>query len=360
MSKSGQVTVTGLAWLRSDLNMSKDKYKMAQAKVLLTEQTAYICEDLVEAKRTGRLFWSLRNKGGTDNDYRWYVLYKPWLYRIGALIGYILSFFSFLGVVCSMQGVPNLTSPYFLAVHNAYTAAGVVIFILLSLGYTTYVTLWSVFLIKIPGFVELVPFRTSPEYLSFNTRMCLRLAPPIIFFYLGWIAENGIKSGSWTDWVSTSNVNQSSIGQNNTIVYFVGPVTTNKPMLSGFSRFYNIQAIPVMTQLYGTGYPVLLFILLPLFALNIFNRLLILFKLSAYQFGTGEDSSSVFLLFLCIIMLTVSFSFEYHTSDPQRRALGGGQEAARQVQEDSGKRLFLLLSSVISYFSLYLPLRMCV
>ena len=33
--------------------------------------------------------------------------------------------------------------------------------------------------------------QTTPEALSFNVRMCVRLAAPLAFFYLGWISENG-------------------------------------------------------------------------------------------------------------------------------------------------------------------------
>ena len=46
--------------------------------------------------------------------------------------------------------------------------------------------------------MELVPYKTTPESLSFNVRMVARLAAPLAFFYLGWISENGIKDGPWT------------------------------------------------------------------------------------------------------------------------------------------------------------------
>ena len=46
--------------------------------------------------------------------------------------------------------------------------------------------------------MELVPYKTTPESLSFNVRMVARLAAPLAFFYLGWLSENGIKDGSWT------------------------------------------------------------------------------------------------------------------------------------------------------------------
>ena len=46
--------------------------------------------------------------------------------------------------------------------------------------------------------MELVPYKTTPESLSFNVRMVARLAAPLAFFYLGWLSENGIKDGPWT------------------------------------------------------------------------------------------------------------------------------------------------------------------
>ena len=47
--------------------------------------------------------------------------------------------------------------------------------------------------------MELVPYKTTPESLSFNVRMVARLAAPLAFFYLGWLSENGIKPGDWSD-----------------------------------------------------------------------------------------------------------------------------------------------------------------
>lgn len=52
---------------------------------------------------------------------------------------------------------------------------------------------------RLAGFMELVPYKTTPESLSFNVRMVARLAAPLAFFYLGWLSENGIKPGDWSD-----------------------------------------------------------------------------------------------------------------------------------------------------------------
>jgi hypothetical protein len=78
-----------------------------------------------------------------------------------------------------------MSSVYFLAVHDpTATAASIAIFILFSFGYTTYITYWALFQIRISGMMELVPYKTTPESLSFNVRMIARLSAPLAFFYL--------------------------------------------------------------------------------------------------------------------------------------------------------------------------------
>lgn len=290
LDKGGQITIHGLAALRGDLNLNKDKYKMAQSKVLATEQRAYMLKDLCESKKQGRstILWSLKNKESTKFEYTWFIVIKPILYKLLAVFLVMLSLFSILGVICSMAGVPNVTSPYFLATHNAQTAGGIVVFIWFSLGYTTYVSLWALFQIRVSGFVELVPFRTSPESLSFNARMCIRLAAPLAFFYLGWIAENGLKTGSWVEFNQNviTYVPTNSTLTNSTYVAIESKKTVL--MLSAFSRFYNIQAIAIVKNLFGTGFPIILFILLPLFLTNSFNRFFVMCKMSSMQFGTRK------------------------------------------------------------------------
>ena len=205
-----------------------------------TKLLAYHLEDLTKAKnRTDgvrQIEWSLTGKLGSRSEYQWYIVYRPLFLKMCSLLSFLMSAFSLLGVICSMDGVTSDVSVYFHAVHNPEaTATGIAIFILLSLGYTTYVTLWALFQIRsvcsqirgaiilavipslpalrfsqinseffflhlrrLAGFMELVPYKTTPESLSFNVRMVARLAAPLAFFYLGWISENGIKDGPWT------------------------------------------------------------------------------------------------------------------------------------------------------------------
>ena len=51
----------------------------------------------------------------------------------------------------------------------------ITIFILFTLGYVTYITMWSLFRVRLVGTMELVPHRTHPKSLSFNVRMIARL-----------------------------------------------------------------------------------------------------------------------------------------------------------------------------------------
>ena len=72
--------------------------------------------------------------------------------KIVSVLLAMVSFLSFLGVVGSMDHVPPTSLPYFVAVHNkSSTTGGIALFILLTLGYTCYVTLWSLFQMRITG-----------------------------------------------------------------------------------------------------------------------------------------------------------------------------------------------------------------
>lgn len=59
-------------------------------------------------------------------------------------------------------------------------------------------------------------------------------------------------------------------------------------MPSSFSNFYQMRKIAGFEQAMGTLFPIVLCITLGLFSLNVFNRVLLRFKLEKYQFGEGE------------------------------------------------------------------------
>ena len=296
--KKGRITIDTLAALRTRLNVLKSTYKSAQAKVEGTKILAYTLEDIVAAKldmSRNTIYWSLYDKDSTPAEYNWHVKYRPMYLKFASICCFILSIFSFLGVVCSMMGVNNEVSVYFLAVHDTDHAnrGGIALFILITLGYTVYITTWALFQMKIAGMMELVPYRTTPLSLSFNVRMIARLAAPLAFFYLGWLSENGIKKGPWLYNDAPSYTYNDTIATNNTYfnetIYQNITITVSKSifMPSAFSNFYQLQSVGAIRSTFGTIFPVLLFCVLFLFVINAFNRILVLLKLDEYQFGAA-------------------------------------------------------------------------
>lgn len=305
-NKKGQITIDTLAALRTRMNMLKAQYRGAQSKVEGTKILAYNLEDIVAAKNdmgANTIKWSLLDKESTEWEYKWYIKYKPILLKVASIACFVLSLFSFLGVVCSMQGVDNGVSVYFRAVHGSddyVNRGGIALFILVTLGYTVYMTTWALFQMKIAGMMELVPYRTTPLSLSFNVRMNARLAAPLAFFYLGWLSENGIKAGPWLYNNAPGYYKNESIALNmsdpNTLYvnetrYIDDPIF----MPSAFSNFYQLQSVGAIKSTFGTIFPILLFCVLFLFVVNAFNRILVLLKLDEYQFGAGSSLFSVCL-----------------------------------------------------------------
>ena len=266
VNKSGQITVDTLASLRLRMNSLKDRYKMAESRLESTKLLAYYLEDVVDAMKRDdgikKIKWSVEGRDSNLWEYEWHVHYRPLLFKSGCFFCSLLSLFSFLGVVGSMDGVDFNVSVYYKATHDSKaTPAGITLFLFITLGYSTYITYWALFQVKMAGLLELQPHRTTPESLSFNVRMTANLSAPLAFFFLGWIAENGLAQGAWTA---------------NKVGVF---------MPSSFSHFYQLQSVPVIKKTFGTLFPVILFVLCFLFFTNILNRLLILIKLPNLQFG---------------------------------------------------------------------------
>ena len=134
--------------------------------------------------------------------------------------------------VGTMHGVGPSVSVYSIAVHSSSASGGgICVFVLFTLSYATFVIVWSVFQMRIADMMELLPAqRTCANSLSVNSRVCAKLSAPVAFFYLGWIFENGIKRGPWTDGADGGDVGD---GDDNTIV-------------TAFAKFYQIDVIPVM------------------------------------------------------------------------------------------------------------------
>lgn len=313
-NKSGQITIDTLAALRYKLNFWKDRYRMAVAKVESTKITAYYLEDCVAAQKRedGQkiIKWTVYGRESTEWEYTWHIILRPLIFKFLSLFYAFISVLSFLGCICSMNGVPTNASVYYLIVHDPNaTTGGIALFVFLTFGYMIWVTFWSLFQVKFVGLAEpLVPGSTTPEALSFNVRMVSRLAAPLAFFYLGWLAENGLENGPWTfnqapnyrydiftnaTYVNaTQNVWNNTLGTYQTVSYMQYINATDIvysseaiPMPSAFSHFYQLQEIPIIKKTFGTIFPSMLITLVVLFATNIFNRLLVMCKLDHYQMG---------------------------------------------------------------------------
>lgn len=298
VNKKGQVTVDSLAELRTRLNETKSQYRMAQAKSEETKIRAYMLEDIVKAKNENAavIHYSLSDTDSTVKERDWEIKHKPILLRITAVLAGMMTLFSFLGVVCSMNGVSNSGSVYYIVVHrDGASVGGIAFFMLFTLGFTTYITFWSLFQMRFAGMMELVPYRTTPTSLSFNVRMIARLAAPLAFFYLGWIAENGMKSGSWqynnapytyANVTYTYPFNATSLDDDYMETTTVLEKIDNRVhMPSSFSKFYQLDSVHAIKQSFGTIFPIVLFVLLFLFATNVFNRFWVLVKMPNLQFG---------------------------------------------------------------------------
>lgn len=290
--KTNKVTVDSLAALRRRVFVLRNAYYMAHGKVEATKVYAYHLEDIIEARNSGRktIKWSFAPES-TEREYMFYVYYKPILYRVAAVLCAVLSIFSYLGVIGSMSGVSRDVSIYGIAVHSNQTSgAGILVFVLITLGYAAYVTMWALFQMRIANMMELLPNQhTTANSLSVNSRACVRLATPLAFFYLGWIYENGVKEGAWEDSSITKTDDAS------------GESSTDK-LVTAFSKFYQIQVIPIMGDSFNTFFPIVMFCVSALVLLNLINRVLVFMKLENLQFGAGVlYYFRIFLMHLAIL-----------------------------------------------------------
>ena len=286
VNKSGQITIDSLAELRMKLNQARDGYRLAQGQLEETKLTAYTCEDIANARNrkdgTKEIKWSFRSNPGKGLEYSWFLNIKPLLLRLAALGAVVLTILTFLGIIGSFKGVSEEASTFFVIVQSdSTTPVSVVFFILVTFGYLASITFWAMFQIKLSGSMEMVPFRTTPESLSFNARLVARLAAPMAFFYLGFIFENGTDNGYWVN--SDYNTNTTFFDTTTNQTSYI--ISEDYEMLSAFAKFYQIQVVPSMGDAFNTFFPGLLIGVSFLVMTNVVNRLLVALHLEAYQFG---------------------------------------------------------------------------
>lgn len=274
--KDGKITIDSLAKLRSSLFYLSSSYEMAQGKVDEAKLKAYYYEDLLESVARGDgvkvVKWSFGPES-TERGFNFHVFVLPIMYRVAALSCACLSIFSFLGVVGTMKGVGPSVSVYATAVHDDNASAtGICLFVIFTLLYPAYVTMWSIFQMKIARVMELLPGRrTTAPSLSVNSRAVIRLSTPLVFFYLGWLFENGIIGGDWLNGAAGGTAGDDDTG-------------INRIMLS-YTQFYQVQVIPIMGGSFNSLFPIIMFSVSGLVLLNLFNRALVFLKLENYQFG---------------------------------------------------------------------------
>lgn len=280
--KDGSISLGCLAKLKQKMYWNKANYIMSLRKIEQLQTESYFLEDVLAAisSNSDNIKWTFAREEEeypfANNLFKtfempYYSKIQPVLFKfLGAVFG-VISLLSYLGVLGSIKGVPLNTSPYFVAVHDQGTSgSGITIFVLLTLGYASYVTMWALFQMNISGVMELVGNKgTWPVSMSFNARMVARLASPLAFFYLGWIHENQIISG---DFENASN---------------------GTPLYTAFSRFYQIQVIPIMGNSFNTLFPILMICVSLLTATNILNRIFVAIKCPRLQFGQTFISEEV-------------------------------------------------------------------
>eukprot|EP01038_Epipyxis_sp_PR26KG_P004409 gene4409-6236_t len=304
VNKKGNVTVDSLAQLRTKLHLILDQYRMAKSRVEGIRLQAYRLEDIIHAKynRAKVIHWTVIQKDSSQLEFLWELYWKPRCLKCLSIICIFISMMSFFGVISTIKSVTDKVSPFFDAIHSSshsHSMGGVTFFVMLSLGYITYITVWAMFQVRLTGIMELVPFGSSPESLSFNVRACGSIVGPIAFFYLGWIGENGTNSekGPWLEsnpvlsnvtithyysaYNSTTNMTE-VLTYNTSSLEYVGV-----PMPCAFSEFYDLKNVKFINDNIGTVFPIMLLIILFLFMTNSFNRILILLKMERYQFGAA-------------------------------------------------------------------------
>jgi hypothetical protein len=284
--KDGNVTIDSLSALRTKMNTAKSIYRMAQARLEHCQMGAYNLEDICEAEKANAktIFWKLKNQEGTPEETRWLLKTRPKLYRVFAVFLSVASLFCFLGVIGCMSDKSIGASVYFQMLHGdaAPSLGGYTMAVYLQMIYPILVTSWALFQLRSLG-LELVEHRTTPNALSFGCRLIMGLSFPLCFFYLSWVAENGINDGPWMH-VPVPVMVPSNVTDASGNMIFIADVE-NFFMPPAFAEFYPLASIPFIKGSFNSIYPLLLFLFLFLILSQAWNRLMVMVKMPNMQFG---------------------------------------------------------------------------
>lgn len=276
------VTIGALANYREKLYWANAIFTTSQGKLNKLQSKAYFLEDLIDATSVTAdidskinnyksIKWSFKPRS-TYYEYIWFVFIKPLFYKIISIICTVMSICSYIGIASSIKNVPLIASPYFLIIHSPdISQTYISTFVFLTIGYTWYVAKWSLFEMKTFKSLELVGNRvTWPIPMSTNSRMFASLSSPLVFFYLGWMHENGIIEGSFEN-------------------DFEG-----HKLHTIFSQFYTIKTIPIAGNPFNAFFPLLIISVSLLTIANQLNNLLVSLHCSGFQFDQYDiDNTAI-------------------------------------------------------------------
>ena len=128
--------------------------------------------------------------------------------------------------------------------------------------------------------------------------MCARLAAPLAFFYLSWLAESGLIDGAFlykqipptyvqqnVTITTTQLINNHNVTSRHNVTQTI-TINNDIIMRSSFSNFYQIYKIGVFKTAFRSVFPVLLLVIMILVIFNVLNWILVRLRLSYMQMGT--------------------------------------------------------------------------
>lgn len=274
-TETGKITIGALAYYSEQLYLANLIFTTSQGTLNKLQSKAYYLEDIVnniksitniknEFDDNKTLIWSFK-PSSSYVEYIWYIHIKPVCYKLFAVLCGILSMCSYLGIMSLIYDVPKNISVYFLIIHNnKISQIAIAIFSFVTIGYLWLVIRWALFETKIFRSVKLVGNKVSwPTTMSINSRIFGSLILPLIFFYLGWVHENGI---------SNNNTNNNT---NN----------TSEKINTVFSEFYKMKLIPIAGNSLNMFFPILIISFSLLTILKQLNNFLEKIKCGNLKFG---------------------------------------------------------------------------
>jgi hypothetical protein len=95
--------------------------------------------------------------------YNWYHEYRPWAFRIGSVLLWIMSASIYTAYVAVMLGYDSGLSFFTFITHNERAhVPGVTIFTLVTLVYFSFIMFWALAQMRLAGLLELIEGETTP------------------------------------------------------------------------------------------------------------------------------------------------------------------------------------------------------